>query len=130
MYSRSGFRRRSTRFFVYSVSLYPSRCRYADGEVPDGICCVKNLPRADALGSKNLILFYCTLDGVRFSFTMLFAVHFLQLGQFTQFADGEEAADDRGGGIRNGAGVHDTVDAEEDREDDDQRKQEQNLTCQ
>ena len=43
-----------------------SWCCYANGKVPDGICGVKNLPRAVRSWQQNLILFHCTLDGMRF----------------------------------------------------------------
>ena len=51
----------------------------------------------------------------------------LQAGQLAQLTHGEKAADDGGSAVRNGACVHDAVNAHKEREDDDERQQEQNL---
>ena len=51
----------------------------------------------------------------------------MQLGQLTKLTEGEEAADNGSGGIGDGTGVHNAIDAEDEREDDNQRQQEQNL---
>ena len=54
----------------------------------------------------------------------------LQAGQLPQLTHGEKAADNGGSAVRNGACVHDAVNAHKEREDDDERQQEQNLACQ
>ena len=53
----------------------------------------------------------------------------MQLGQLTKLTKGEEAADNGGGSIGDGAGVHNAIDAKDEREDDDQRQQEEYLPC-
>lgn len=47
-----------------------SGCCYTDGKVPDGICCIKICQEQNTLGSKNLILFHCPLDGMQFKISL------------------------------------------------------------
>ena len=47
----------------------------------------------------------------------------LQAGQLPQLTYGEKAADNGGSAVRNGACVHDAVNAHKEREDDDDRRQ-------
>ena len=57
---------RSHLLLQHSAGAAQFGCCYADEKVPDGICCVKNLPRAERSWQQNLILFHCPLDGVWF----------------------------------------------------------------
>ena len=56
----------------HPASAAQSGCCHSNGKVPNGICCVKNLPRAVYSWQQKSFLFHCTLDGARFIIDTIF----------------------------------------------------------